>query len=518
MPTLEHNDNGKRGMKTVVISNFSGGMVGDLHDTRPNVCRTCQHFDVFTNPHSLIPHYTAEVGDASANTQKIKNYAFDGTTLFGYGLETSAGTNSYIYSRTTFTGSTWTAVKNVQREQGDAYYPFFTYYRKVGKLFGVGGGRYIWSYAPGTDTLANEAQDLGAASYTTVSNGVVHSKDDCLYFGYNNKIAKNNNDTWTPVALTLPSQYVITSICEYGDFLAIACRHQGTGNSRVFLWDRDETTTTLSGSVDWEQGDIYSLEELEGYLVGVSFEGFTGTANVGQSRTVFRHFSGTGGAVQFAEFTGFGQTPTIQASLYKGKARHRILFPAVINIGGAAGNQVAGKKGIWAITKTSSGFAVVQEYSYLNNTPDNGTMYGILQIGDILFASYTDNSTHYTDKTDDAVVYTQTSVYETVANPEMEAADRIRLKNLHAIAVTARRLVSGEQIVVKYKVDGGTFSSAVITKTSSSPDTDLIAYEAIVNVAGTAKKGREFEFRIESTGGAEVTSLAYQFEVLSSLI
>jgi len=496
-------------MKTVIQNRFDGGMVNDPRDTRKNVGRVIQHFDVFTDPHKLIPHYTQESGSSAAADQKINNFAYNGTTIFGLGEEDDSGTNFEVYTRTSFDDGAWTGSNNFGAvKTNDAEGVFFTYYRKTDAVYGVQGNRYVWKMPSSLSGPSVQHRDLGASAFTTVSNGVVHSKDDCLYFGYNNKIAKNNNDTYTNAALTLPSQYVITSICEYGDFLAIGCKDKNIGSSRVFLWDRNETTTTLSESIDWEQGDLFLLEELEGYLVGVSSE--ISSANVGQTRFVFRYYAAASGAVKFHEFTGFSNSPAAVSSLYKHKQRHRILFPARISVGSTT------YPGIWAITKTPSGFAVVLQFNYLNTyTSGSHTVYGLIQIGDFLFASYISNGTQYLDKTNENVVYTQTSTFETVVNPNMEPYDRLLKKQLDTFAVFTEKLTSGQQVVAKYRVDGGDWTT-IFTKTSTSPDTDLIGYESTVPASNQFTAGREYEFRLESTGGAVITGYAYKYHTLQT--
>lgn len=512
-------------MKIAVINRFDGGMVNDPRDIRSNVCRLCKHFDAFTDPHRLVPRYSQIAGDSSSSTQKLKNFAFDGAILYAYGHETSAGTNSFIYKVTAVTTSTWTTVKNTQREVLNANnsavdnFPFFAYYGKTSALYGAGGGRYFWKYAPGTDTLTNQAYD--ATSYTVVSNAIVHSKDDIMYVGADNKIIKNDNDSWS-VGLTLSTRYVITSICEYGDFVAVGVRHKGTGNSRVFLWNRDETTMTVSESIDWESGALLMLEELEGYLVGVSFTGISNWDasasfdNLGKGRTILRSFAGAGGATKFAEFTGFDQTRTIQGTMYKFKNDHRILFPATIYTDGTPASQGTGQRGIWSITRGSQGFALTKEFSYLNDTGGGG-QFGLIQIGNFLYDSYYDGASHYTDRTDNAITFTQSSIIETIVNQNMEPADRLRKKQLGAVAVFTEKLTSGMQVVVDYKVDGGAWTT-VLTKTSSSPDTDLVGYETAAPASGQFTSGREYEFRITSTGGAVPTALAYGYGILPILI
>jgi hypothetical protein len=487
-------------MRTIYVNQFDGGMVYDPRDPRENICRTCQHFDAFTLKYRLSPYRSSENGDSSSAANIIGNFEYDGTTVFGLGVNSAAA----IFTRTNFTDATWTSLITVSGSvRVDADLPFFTYYKKTGKLYGVRGARYVWSVDPVAPSANNVEADLTA--YTTVSNGVVHSKDDILYVGYDNKIAKNDNGSWTVAALTLPSDIIISSICEYMNYLAIGCRRKSGIGSVVYLWDKDTSLTTLSESINWGEGNLMVLEELEGALIGVSFEGTTGSYNI-MARTTFRYYSGTQGAVKFAEFNGFNQSPTIMGTNYKRKVHNRIFFPASIPINTSA------YFGVWSIGRNSVGVPFAVTLDRLYSTAFNGsfTPYGLILLGDYMFTGYTINGVAIMDKTDDVANYTTTSVYETSINPQMPSTDRPQKKKLISVGALYEALPSGAQVVVKYKVDGGSFLTVFTETTTNAVRTEPSTRAS----AAQFTDGTEYEFRIESTGGAVVTGLTYKYQVI----
>lgn len=499
-------------MRTVSFNRFDGGIVSDPRSPAENVCRFVQHFDVFSNPHKMTPYRSFEDGDSSSSTNLIQNFAYDGTTVFGFG---TGGTNVRIFSRTNFTDAIWSSFNIVGGTRDSTN--FFTYYKTTGKIYGVQGARYVWSLTISGPSSNSTAFDLGASAYTTTSNGLVHSKDDILYFGYDNKIASNNNDTWTAVALTLPASMTIMSLSEYGNYLAIACKEKTGLRSVVYLWDRDSSNATLSETIDWGEGNIYALEQIEGYLVGVSFEGTSGSYNV-NARMVCRYYSPSLGAVKFAEVIGFSQSPAVQGAAYKAKIHNRLLFPAAMAVGST------GYFGIWSIGRALNGapFGLVLDRVYRTAFSSSLTLYGVIQLGDYVFGAYSINSTTYMDKTDDTAAYTTTSVYETTINPELP--ERIRgaaglrtvNKSLSAVALSYEPLPSGGSVTLKYRVDsnGGAWTT-IFTETTAG----TVTTERVRIADGTAfTSGREYEFRIESTGGAEVTELKYRVEELNTLI
>lgn len=506
-------------MKRAYIHTFDGGVTGDSHDHATNKAQLIQHFDIFTKPNVLSPYRSAESGDSSVSDNQIANYAYNGTTVWGLGVATGSPIPK-IFTRTNFTDAVWTAdaggysIAGSVRAEADI--PFFTFYRKTGKLYGVRNGSNIWSVVPATS--ANTTDE--AITYTNVTNGLVHSQDDCLYMAYHDSagktsyVAKNNNDTWTLQALALPSNMIPVSICEYGTYLAIACREFGGLRSRVYLWNRDTSLTTVTESIDWGEGNIGMIEELEGFLVGVSFVGTTGSFSF-KGRTIFRYYAGAGGAKQFQELTGFSQAPAIGAGLstglgcFKQKVRNRVLFSASVSIA------TSGNIGVWSISKDLSGsFSVTQETVLLNTA---ASMYGFILLGDYQFTSYVNSSTWYQDKTNDSELYNTTSVYETTINQGMDLSDRPMKKQLVSVSLIYSPLPTAGQVVLKYRVDASTAWASATTIFTETTDS---ASASEFTKAGSTEftSGREYEFRIESTGGAEITGIVYKYNILTTNI
>jgi hypothetical protein len=90
------------------------------------------------------------------------------------------------------------------------------------------------------------------------------------------------------------------------------------------------------------------------------------------------------------------------------------------------------------------------------------------------------------------------------------------LKELGAVAAYVVPLTSTGQVVMQYRVDGGAWTD-IFTKTSTSPDSTLTMCEAVVDASGTAfKEGTYYEFRLTSTGGAQIAGYAYRYKPLTT--
>lgn len=501
-------------MATVLIDKWNGGITNDPYDKDSTTCRITTGFDTITNGGLMTPYRSTESGDVNASTSKKKNFGIGLWTptsayrLFGLGVVSGTSRAEILMKDLTTGGSNdlsdtgWITPVNNSSSSGTAAFDLFIYYKQTGKFYGAQSGTHVWTFTPDGATAFDETHQ--ALSYTNIGQGLIHSKDDILYIPYDNKIAKNNAGSWSPTALTLPNNLYITSICEYGNFLAIACAPlSGVGSSKVFLWDRDSSLATLSESIDWGQGNLKVLEEIDGYLVGVSMVGGIGGGSASiQDRIVFKYYAG-GGAVKFKELMA---TTSSRLPIAKQKSNSRLYFLASMVINGTR------REGLWSVGRSSIGspFAVVHEKTPNNDTAlTSGVLYNFILVDDYMFLSYETSGAIALAKTNDQATYSSTSIRETTINPKMGDADRNKIKQLKAVSLIYQPIPSGGQAVLKYKVDGGSYST-IFTETTTNTVSTEISFES--------DKGRNIEFRIESTGGVEIVEFRYKYDVLSGLL
>jgi len=400
---------------TKKINDFSLGMTSELRDPDTRYASLLKNFDAHTYKRKLVPFRSSEDGDDAGNTSKKKNFCValrTGTThsLYALGVKSGATTAEVLYKDLT-TGAAndlddnaWAATgaaAKYQSASGATDFNLFVYYRKVGRIFGAKAGTTIWVYDPAgsADFLEDGTGNSLSLTYTNIAQGLVHSKDDILYVPYDNKIAKNDNGVWTAVALTLPEHFYITSICEMGNNIAIAMAPLSgaiAGQSRVFIWDRDPTLTTLSETIPWEEGQLQILEVVNGYLVGISISGNTATRH--NVRISFRFLDGN-------NIMGYRATPimelvaptrqesappdsgtgTIALPIAKQMINGRLHFLMQIYINGEQRN------GVWSIGKVGDSFALNHERTPNNDTAlTSAVLYNFFYVGDYLFIIYDD--------------------------------------------------------------------------------------------------------------------------------
>ena len=498
------------------IDRWDGGIMNDPRDPNVNTARMVTNFDILTNPKKMTPYRNSESGDSAPTTSQKQSFCIalrSGTTYKLYALGVVSGTGrAEVLMKGLTTGEVadlddngWDTPSNNQSSAGTTSFNLFVYYKRVGLIFGARAGTAIWAFDPSSS--AAWADSHQALTYTNIGQGIVHSKDDILYIPYDNKIAKNNNGTWTVAALTLPEHYVITSISEYGNFLAIGVSHiSGVGNSQVYLWDRDATLTTLSDSIDWGEGSLMILAQVEGILIGISqtsglatsFASFPNSVIRFKDRVIFRALL-KGGAKPVKTIIGGTNT---QLPIPKQVIDNRVYFMMRTTINSAT------REGVWSFGRNELGeWALVHERTPNNATDTtSGVMKGFFVVGDYMFISYTDDGDYALSKTNDTEAYT-TSIWE--RRFVRDANNKYELKWL---SVTTEALPSGTQVVVKYKKDSETsFSSAILTHSTANALFENINSQG----ASLPKDYNELELRLESTG-AEITSLEFEDDVVKT--
>lgn len=533
------------------IDKWNGGVVLDPRDRRENVCQALTNFDVLTFPNKMVPYRDSEDGDSAATTSAKENW----TTAIFSGSGTSASpyvwrlyalgrvsgeSRAEILTKALTTGAAndlddngWaTPSGNYQSASGATDFELFVYYRKTGRIYGAKTGTDIWSVDSTFATAFIESET--AISYNTIAQGLVHSKDDILYIPYDNKIAKNDNGNWTNEAIVLPSHFEITSICEYGNYIAIACQPisnnadattAGTsiGKSRVFLWDRNSSLTTLSESIEWGEENLRILEEIDGFLVGVSISASVGASNQAIrhfDRIIFRAYSPQTGVRKFEEFLGALPVTAVSIPivgnfpLHKQKYNGRLYFMLRFTFKRNLSETGITREGVWSVGRSGDRFSIIHERTPNNDTALVATssvaLMGFYIVGDYMFIAYISGGTRGQTKTNDTASFTATSIWESQV---FNGGDASKQKDLTGLSVMHDYLPTAGSVLVRYKKDedifDGTDWQTILTNTTDNSLSASVASGA----SSMPKDYKEIQFRLESTGGAEITAFSFRENV-----
>jgi len=518
-------------MPTASINRFNGGMNNDSRVQSDNSARIITNFDVLNIPHSLTPNNATENGDQFADARQKFNFCIGSRVgseyvLYGIGRDVPPNGMRIEFKDLTTGGvgdlgdDVWQQPVNNQLIGSQVYEQLFVYYNATEKIYFARG-----SLGVGTDIMVFDTNGTPVASdlvltFNTIAQGLVHSKDNILYVPYDNKIATNNAGVWTSVALSgLPDDMYITSISEYNNFLAIGMSPlSGVGNSKVYLWDRDTSIVVLSEVLDAGVGVIKAIEEIDGNLVTVSQHGgfVPGTQASLVQEVVFRVYA-SGQMTVFNKIIMETNDPLamIQIPQARCKSNSKLYFLLQGKLNGEK------RCGVFSIGREYQGtqLSIVQEITHNNDVPMvNGVLTNLILVDGIFFVAYNDEGVYYVSKTNaDYNFQYHTGIYESLINAGMTSGDRYKSKKLIGVLVNHQALTTGQEVVVKYRVDSapdGAWTTVLTSNTvgSVSFDTSLLAN-------GTQfTDGTEYEFRIESTGGAIITNFAYKYQNLNELV
>lgn len=499
-------------MPTIPISKFNLGMTADSQ-ANASYCQLCKHFDNFTKKSSLIPYRGSEDAYASQTTAQLQNFLMS-TNGSMYALGRQAATaKAQILSNSNISTPAWASPTNGQdNTRTISNYDVFFEYHLV--LWGSNSNG-LWSYDINGTSFTSDALTL---AFTNITQGLVHSKDDIAYFGYSTSsgsfiASKNGSAGWNTSALTLPTNLIPVSICEYGNYLAILCKPSANGGkSIVYLWDRDSSLTTISESLDVGNRIGQVIENLDGYLIVVSLTDNTSISL--NPKMVFSSYSG--GAAGFEVFDEIplesGQTNILKS---KQKFNNRLYFG--VSATSANHTTLYDYTGVWSVGKSgpTEPFSVIFNQLANNDTfPTTGgfTVNGFIIVQDYFYISYISNTVFGLSKTNSG--YGATSIYRTVVNPNMPPVDYIKNKRLQAIALLYDPFPVSAQVTLRYKVDNFNWQTIVVETTHG-----ISVTEATVDVNGLPfEEGRYYAFEIQDTGGAIINDLAYRYETTATQI
>lgn len=481
----------------IKIANFSGGISDDPREQNATKFQTVRHFDVFSNPTRLTPYRSLEADQTSsvANDMKVFNvqdfvYASQSSKLYGLG-QTGANLTKIVFKADATVGN-WTLPVSSEGN-GAVRNGCLVEYKDY--LWGFQGTTQVfrWGLLSNTPAITNSQGTVG--TITSVAQGVI-AKDDNLYLPYNNKLVRvTPGGVVNDAVLTLPTNFKITSICNFGNYLAIGCAPISTFNgvSKVFLWNL--TSPDVQEAIDWGEGELRVLETIEGYLVGITDRYLNNATGAGRGSMIIQIYSSGVPQVVKEVFTQALVGKSIPLS--KSVKNNRLFWAAKI-MTNSAGTEY--NEGIWSFGRKNVNYPFALSLDIIDETINTSGIQSFGTAGNYFFI--TNSGDGSIDKTNDVATYAFTSVYESqIFNFDEEDKD----KTLIALKVMFRRLLTGESCTAKYRVNGATSWTTIGTfNTVGGMSRTFVNIEA---TGASFVSGNEYEFRIESTGGLEVTGI-----------
>lgn len=490
------------------------GMISDARRKDLEYSQLLKNFDAHSFETKLVPFRDSENGDAVSATNQIQNFCAAlgaSSTWKLYGCGRKAGDTQKIFSKdpgTEFDDGDWTALTKGESAALAANFNLFHYYKKKSLIYGTIASRYVFTCDP-IDSLnfAENIYDYGSAA-SHISQGLTHSKNDIMFFGMDNIVLKNNNNTTFVVGLTLPTFLYITSLTEYGEMLAIACAPvSGIGNSYVFLWDMN--ATSWNEVIDWGAGNVQILEQVEGKLVGISYV----SSLIENAKIVFRQYAGSI-ATPFLTLRSEAIYSAGDLPIAKQKIDNYLYFLMTITLNGTK------HQGLWKVGRESldRNFALSFDRAANNDTALTATaaLYNFFIYQDYVFISYMTGSAYTMSKTNDQASYTASSIVETLKIK----APKGKSGKLMCIGVMTDPLPSGGRIYLKYKKNAETSYTEIFdqyAEDTADADYQSIYHDAInIESSGmTLPTFKEISLQIVSKGKAIPTGWYYKYQIIN---
>jgi len=495
-------------MSKVTINRFAyGGLAKNSRTPSTNKAGYVQNFDILNYPETLKPYRGMTENETKAyfinDFQYINGGVGIGDNILGFGVQSGQGISGraelYIKSGDLLTGGWTTAITSsgtATKQRGTNSMLFFLY---QGYVYYACGGTHIARIgdleSSGVGATLNET--YYALSYNTfVTQAIRHSKDGIMYFGADNILYYKNGTSSIATALTLPADLVITSVEEVGNYVMISVRPKNNiGESSSFLWGRDTSITLPDESIQWGRGVLKIIGKVDGVPIGISFIG-NSIFNINPKIVIKKY---EGGQPQIVcELIGENTSITLYDK--KWQTDNRLYFGAKITLNGES------RHTIFCVGKNDNGEIIVHPDINIDNDTAITIINGFAKFDDIWFVAHNNDGSINQTLNDGS--YAGTSIWESLKNPSMDIEDRHLLKKLINVSVSFSKLPSNGQVVLKYRLDGATSWDTIKTET-----TDNGVYFKTTNLSDGQqfKQGREIEFRIESTGGAEITEFSYEY-------
>lgn len=472
------------------INRFDGGMSEDKRVQNPSKFSITKHFDTNTYPHKLVPRNKTQALTGEDKTKGIIRLLYNkfesSYVMWGFGAGTASKGMLYYYNTNT---QAWAEpdTNGISASARDTR--VFFYYRDYIYIFGGGTSLFRAGVVGGTGFNTQ----YQAVSYTNLAEPVHHLSDDCAYFFHDNIVSKHDGSTWTPTALTLPSNIKITCAASYGNYLAIGTTTLGSLNNKstVFLWDRDTSLTTVSERIDFGSGTLRHLAVLDNKLIGVVTD-----LGYNSGRVFIKQASGTSAVIinelscKDPSTSDFPDTRVIKDN--------KLYFPMSAELNGDT------RFGIWVVDGNGK--------LTLDTIEEEATSYEFITLlEDQWWIIHSQDYSSNVSVTDESYSTTLSSVYETLI---LNGGDSSQKKKLVGVTVMTEPLPTAGSIVLKYRKDESTSWTTIFTNS-----TDNSISHSAVNIESSGDNLPEFkelQFQVNSLGGAVITGLKYQYEEIPS--
>ena len=501
-------------MATAIISQFDGGHAESVRSSFANECESCENFDIFTDPKKLQPFPDTVAETMTSGT--VTDFAITDVdsftvvtdvSLVGLG-RTSLAVNTPAFFRKSSTNDLASGWQYYASGTGTVVAGTLRTYKNYAFCISSTGTTYTLQRFDGISTVTNLGTLTGFYN-GAVSRPFIHPTTNLMYVVAGNYVSSYNLATgaFVPTALTIPldDKYGV-SLTFYGNYLVIVCRPKsGSGNSVCFLWDQSTVAVNPNEAIDLGESQVNIVENIANNIVAVSTRTPVGQyPTITSNKIIVKEY--IGGAMQVTREIPISLTLGTSLNYIKRKVDDKVYF--------AFPNDTS----VYVFGKNKSGRFFVSHNRALPSATT--TIKGLSIIGDIMWISFDtqaqSNQFQRTKvSTEGTVTYNNVSSYTTLKNPDMVEGDKDVIKQLQGVQMSVSSPAASGTSVLEYSVDG----SAYVQIASVSNTMGDFAVEAMNETTDTDfLAGREYQFRLKTTGGACPFKLRYRYINLNQLV
>lgn len=500
-------------MKTVVINRFDGG-VEEPRSVTQNAGSSSRHF--LLSKTKLKPY--RDMVTESIDTGTFANYNVTDVTRF-----TPTGGNEQIFALGNTNGFSYPQF--LQKSTVNSITASFQTIANgadtsgtviPGTLIGYKGALYCLKTKSSQTYLVKHifgtsTTEIGAIG-ASPTNGVVpkmfiHPKDNRLYAatGY----TMMSYDGTAISTRDFSTGHNITAITHYGNNIVIGMVSKDTNSSVLGIWNGSTTSSELVDVVLFGDDTLMVLENLGDIIVGVSAPTVGGGFDAGvENNITIRAYAG--GAAQVIKKLPSVGLISPRVFPFKAKRNDVLYFPMTAYLNSERVYQ------IWSLSKNELGsWSFQPDRKVYNNTEIvNENITGMSIIGDMMWVSWSGGKMYRTNTND---YYTSTSSYSTTINPKMETGDRTKNKQLKSVSVICGSPTSvAHDVTISYSIDAGSTWHTICSSTSS----EVVRVIEAANQSDNSPMldGRDYMFKVETTGNGEIYEFKYSYDTYQTLI
>lgn len=523
-------------MEIQSFSPFHKGIADDRYAIDIGEFSIAKHFDILTHPRRLQPRRGMATHTASTG---IGNLIVDANGLmYGVGIDASNPNNGKLWKLAGYGGSdNFAALGTNQLSGATVDYEFIVDWPDAGQVRTIHWASTNLLVA--SDPAGGSSAQTQALTFSSIGQGFVHPKDKNLYFPYRTsstpyigKIAPNATAFagLNATAFQLPAQYRVFCLTNYGNYLAVPMTGfqavSLVNSSIVGFWDRDTTNTQFTETIQWGNGALKVLNNIQGALIGISELGSDSLqAGTTQDYNSIQIKLWTGGAEPelIAELKAIhlngASTPSVSINPRVNFINNNRLYFSV-NINPNDGIQPA-RYGMYSIgrNKLDGRWSVNLEHMATNDNSETSVIAAAI-VGDYVEMVHTaaGTLTKSTNGASSSTTYNATSVYESGVNPKMKPAHKCIEKKLGLFGARFLPLQSGESVVLEYRVDSsGAEADWVSVATASTVGQKSIDMSKAASDTEFTD-GYDYEFRLKSLGGAVILDGYYGYNLNTNLL